>query len=254
MNTPAPQDLIVVWFSCGAASAVAAKKTIEKFGGSNEIKIVNNPVAEEDADNRRFLKDVEIWLGRKIEIATNSKYPSCSAVEVWKDRKFMSSPQGAPCTMELKKHARQQWEANNKPDWHVLGFTYDEINRYERFVLTERPNTLPVLIDQKISKQRCFEILAAADIELPRVYRLGYPNANYIGCVKANSPTYWNHVRKHHPDVFEARAAQSREIGAKLARVNNKRIFLDELHPRQKGRPMKQFSLDCGIFCEENFS
>ena len=254
MNTPAPQDLIVVWFSCGAASAIAAKKTIEKYGATNQIRIVNNPVMEEDEDNRRFLADVEAWLDCKIETAINEKYPSCSAVEVWSDRKFMSSPQGAPCTMELKKRARQQWEAKHKPNWHVLGFTYDEIDRHERFVLTERTNVLPVLIDQKISKQRCFEILAAAGIELPRVYRLGYPNANCIGCVKANSPTYWNHVRKHHPQVFEARAKQSREIGAKLVRVNNERIFLDELHPRQKGRPLKKFNLDCGIFCEEDFS
>ena len=254
MNTPAPNELIVVWFSCGAASAVAAKKTIEKYSKTNQIKIVNNPVAEEDDDNRRFLKDVKSWLGHPIETAANEKYPSCSAVEVWAHRKFMSSPQGAPCTMELKKHARQQWEEKHKPDWHVLGFTYDEIERHERFVLTERSNLLPVLIEQKISKQRCFEILLAAGIELPRVYRLGYPNANCIGCVKASSPTYWNHVRKHHPGVFEARAAQSREIGAKLVRVNNERIFLDELHPLQKGRPMKKFTIDCGIFCEEDFS
>jgi hypothetical protein len=96
-------DTIAVWFSCGAASAVAAFKTIEKYGSSHDIRIVNNPVAEEDADNRRFLFDVEKWLGKKIEYAINPKYPSCSCVDVWADRKFMSGPIGAPCTMELKK-------------------------------------------------------------------------------------------------------------------------------------------------------
>ena len=35
---------ITVWFSCGAASAVAAKKTIELYGESNEIILVNNPI------------------------------------------------------------------------------------------------------------------------------------------------------------------------------------------------------------------
>ena len=50
---------ITVWFSCGAASAVAAKKTIELYGQDNHIRVVNNPIKEEHPDNVRFLKDVE---------------------------------------------------------------------------------------------------------------------------------------------------------------------------------------------------
>ena len=38
---------IVVWFSCGATSAVAAKVTIEKYGKDNNVRIVNNPIKEE---------------------------------------------------------------------------------------------------------------------------------------------------------------------------------------------------------------
>ena len=57
------KPLIVVWFSCGVASAVAAKLTIDQYEATHEIRVVNNPVAEEDNDNRRFLKDVEQWLG-----------------------------------------------------------------------------------------------------------------------------------------------------------------------------------------------
>jgi len=158
---------------------------------------------------------------------------------------------GAPCTIELKKVARQEWERHNHVDYHVLGFTYDERNRHERFVLTERSNVLPVLIEEQITKQDCYHILMQQGIDLPRVYRMGYPNANCIGCVKATSPTYWNHVRKMHPDVFEQRARQSREIGAKLVRVKGKRLFLDELDPSEKGRPMKGMDFECGIFCEE---
>ena len=97
------QSTIVVWFSCGAASAVAAKKTIELYGKTHTVKIVNNPIDEEDDDNLRFLKDVEQWLGVEIEFATNPKYPSAKCVDVWNDKKFMSSPYGAPCTTTLKK-------------------------------------------------------------------------------------------------------------------------------------------------------
>ena len=242
---------IAVWFSCGAASAVAAFKTIEKYGQSHNVRIVNNPIAEEDPDNRRFLLDVEQWLGKKIEFATNSKYPSCSCMDVWAYRRFMSGTIGAPCTMELKKKARQEWEQENTPDWHVLGFTYDERNRHERFVMTERSNVLPVLIEEQITKQQCFEIISSAGIELPSVYLRGYPNANCIGCVKATSATYWNHVRKEDPEVFQQRAEQSREIGCKLVRWKGKRMFLDELPEEAKGRKMKSMDFECGIFCEE---
>jgi hypothetical protein len=248
---PKNGDKIAVWFSCGAASAVAAKKTVELYGSNCTIRIVNNPVVEEDEDNNRFLKDVERWVGCPIEFAINPKYPSCSAEDVWERRKFMSGPMGAPCTLELKKEARQLWEKSNPVDWMVLGFTADEKKRHDRFVLSERDNVLPVLIEQGITKDQCFGILRDAGIALPRIYKMGYPNANCIGCVKATSPTYWNHVRATRPDVFNKRAEQSRRIGARLVLVKGKRLFLDELDPSATGRPLKKMDFECGIFCEE---
>lgn len=243
-------DKIAVWFSCGAASAVAAKKTLELYPDC-DVRILNSPILEEDEDNRRFLSDVQDWLDKPIEIIRSSKFPSQSAVEVWDKRRFMSSVSGAPCTVELKKVPRQIWEADNDVDWHVLGFTAEEEHRAKRFVLTERDNLLPVLVNQKIGKVECMEIISAAGIALPRVYKMGYPNANCIGCVKATSPTYWNLVRKTHPDVFEQRAKQSREIGVKLTRVNGERIFLDELNKDYEGHPIKNGFAECGLFCEE---
>ena len=56
---------IVVWFSCGAASAIAAKLTLDKYGKDNNVRIVNNPIKEEHEDNLRFLKDVEKWIGKE---------------------------------------------------------------------------------------------------------------------------------------------------------------------------------------------
>ena len=245
------KKIIAVWFSCGAASAVAAKVTLEKYGETHDVRIINNPVAEEDIDNRRFLRDVEKWLGKQIDIAVNPKFESCSAVDVWNQRNYMAGVSGAPCTFELKKKARQEWENKHKPNWHVLGFTADEVYRAERFKLSERENLLPVLIDEGLSKSDCFRILMDAGIDMPRIYKMGYPNANCIGCVKATSPTYWNHVRDKHPDVFNNRCKQSRDIGAKLVRVKGKRIFLDELKETDTGRPMKNLDFECGIFCEE---
>jgi hypothetical protein len=242
---------IAVWFSCGAASAVAAKLTLDRFGETHDVRIVNNPIADERPDNQRFLRDVQSWIGRTIESATNVNYPNCSITEIFEKRKYMSGPLGAPCTMLLKKEARQQWEQRNHPDWTVMGFTTDERRRHQNFVLTERETTIPVLIDAGLSKDDCFRIVTEAGIELPDMYRRGYPNANCPGCVKATSPTYWNHVRVTDPDVFASRSEQSRRFGVRLVKHKGERIFLDELPSDAKGRPMKSMNIECGIFCEE---
>lgn len=273
---------IVVWFSCGAASAVAAKKTKEKYGKTHNVIIVNNPVKEEHPDNLRFLKDIEKWIGQEIITAKNSAYPNASITEIFDKRKYMSGIEGAPCTMLLKKGARYEFEKNNKVDFHVLGFTIDEQKRHDKFVKFERENLIPVLIDLKLTKGDCFEILIEAGIEIPEIYKLGYPNANCIGCVKSQSPAYWNLVRRTFISVFNHRAEQSRRIGVKLVKIHAKylpylikkgqfyydvktneqistvsskgkishsvRIFLDELDPNVKGGKIK--SWECGIFCD----
>lgn len=245
------RPVIAVWFSCGAASAVAAKKTIELYSNTHDIRIMNTPVAEEHPDNRRFLSDAEQWLGVEIEIVTPSKFPNSSAVDVWEKKRYMSGIAGAPCTYELKRVARQEWEAVNRHDHLVLGFTIDEQARAERFKLTERSNLLDVLISLKLSKLDCFEILVSEGIRLPEIYKMGFPNANCVGCVKASSPNYWALVRKNFPDVFQSRVNQSRDIGCKLLRMNGKRVFLDELPQNICSAEMKTDYYECGLFCEE---
>lgn len=245
--TPNTGDKIVVWFSCGAASAVAAKKTIEKYGETCTVLIVNNPIKEEGEDNPRFKSDVSKWLGQIIIEAGNKDYPSNSCVEVWEKVRFMSGPKGAPCTRILKKEARYQFERENKIDWHVMGYTADEKHRHDRFVKEERANVLPVLIDEGLTKSDCIDLVECADIVVPEAYKLGLPNANCYGCVKATSPTYWNHIRIIKPEVFKERAEQSRRIGARLVRYKGKRIFLDELPADAKGRKLKSY--ECSIWC-----
>jgi 3'-phosphoadenosine 5'-phosphosulfate sulfotransferase (PAPS reductase)/FAD synthetase len=240
---------ICVWFSSGAASAVAAKLIIDKYKKYNNILVVNNPIQEEHPDNKRFLKDIEKWINHPIISHVNPKFPNHSIVEVFEKIKYMSNVNGgASCTYNLKKKARYDFEKNNNIDFHVLGFTYDEKKRHERFVKFERTNVIPILIENKITKGRCLEILSENNIKIPYIYKLGFPNANCIGCVKSQSPTYWNLVRKHFPDDFKNRAQQSRKLGVKLVKRKGDRIFLDELKPSDKGGKIKSF--ECGIFCD----
>lgn len=248
---PHPGDVIAVWFSNGAASAIAWQETLRRYGKLCDVRAVNNPVLEEDADNLRFGEAVSAWLGRPLVKHTNPEFQAASADDVWRRERAMVFPYGAPCTRALKKQARQDYERRHRVDWHVLGFTVEEQHRYDRFTLTERSNVLPVLIEAGLTKQDCLDRLIAAGVTPPRVYAQGFPNANCIGCVKAQSPTYWNLVRRMYPTVFEERASLSRDLGVKLAKWRGKLMHLDELPADAKGRPLKTMNVECGSFCEE---
>tara|TARA_R110001583_G_C5514701_1_gene397056 strand:+ start:58 stop:819 length:762 start_codon:yes stop_codon:yes gene_type:complete len=242
---------IAVWFSCGAASAVAAKLIVDYYGYSNIVYVCNNPIKEEGEDNPRFLQDVSDWIGYPIKKIKSTKYPNASCKEVWDNKKYMSGIYGAPCTLELKKKPRQEWEARYRPDYTVLGFTAEEQSRADRFRLTERDTLLTPLIDLGLTKQDCFNIINKAGLRLPDLYKNGHPNANCLGCVKVNSPTYWNWLRVTYPKVFKDRLEQSDRIGTKLVRVKGEYISLKDLNPKAKGNKMKSYDVDCGIFCEE---
>lgn len=247
-------EVIAVWVSCGAASAAAAILACRMYGDVADIRLVNNPIAEEHEDNQRFVDDLSAYLGRPIERIVNPAWPSASIFDVFEKRRYMSGVAGAPCTGELKKKARQHWEGQNRADWHVMGFTAEERHRHDRFTLTERENVLPILIDRGMTKDDCGRMLVSLGLRLPEVYSLGMPNANCVGCVKASSPTYWNLIRKIAPERFAKMSEMSRDIGAKLVELRGERIFLDELPQHAKGGNLKKMDLDCGFFCEEKWS
>ena len=251
---------IVCWFSCGAASACAAKLAIKEYG-KDMVRVVNNPVINEHEDNRRFLKDCEDWLGVKIESAINPCFKDCDITKVFDEYGMMSSPHFAPCTLELKQMARQQWERDNdfqrERDLIVLGFTSEETNRRDRFNQSEKNKGYQLwcpLIEEGWNKHRCFNELERAKIKLPEIYtKYEFPNANCIGCVKSGSVWYWNLVKKHFPEVFRQRMEQSRKYGCRLVERFNKgkidHLFLDELNDDMKGRKPKSCYVECGIFC-----
>lgn len=241
---------IVCWFSCGAASAVAAWMVLQKHRQHHNVEIVYNPVANEHPDNLRFKYDIEKRFGTTILEAKNPLYPNANIEEVFDARKVMSTVHGyAPCTEELKKKARYEYEKTHDIDFHVMGFTADESRRHDRFVMYERSNVWPVLINAKVTKRMCFDILKYLNVAIPLTYYQGIPNANCIGCVKSSSPTYWNLIRKFYPEVFDRRCEQSRRLGCRLVVRKGERIFLDELKKTDKGGVLATY--ECGIWCDK---
>lgn len=239
------QTKVYSWFSCGAASAVATKKAIELY--PNTEPVYCDLLADEHADNLRFLKDCEQWFGQPVRIIKSESFNSVD--DVFEKTRYMSGVRGARCTTEMKKVPRLNLAQPD--DVHVFGYTADkkELKRRDNFLL-HNPDLICrwPLIDLAITKTRCFSILSEAGIALPQMYALGYRNNNCLGCVKSSSPGYWSKIKKDFPDVFERRCKQSRALGVRLIEIrHHERIFLDELPDRHF--PYKGENISCGPEC-----
>lgn len=238
---------VLARFSCGAASAVATKLAIEKYG--DVVTIFYNDTGSEHSDNHRFLKDCEAWFNKPVTVLRHETY--MDIWELFRKVRFLSSPHGAPCTGEMKrKPGEAVWKLG---DIEIFGYTSDEAHRLERFRRDNQERIIECpLIDSGITKEACMERLAQVGIEIPAMYRLGFRNNNCIGCVKArDNLDYWKRVRKHFPEIFAEASSIERELKTTINRITRKGvrtpIYLDEIPPGDPKGPDPRIS--CGLFC-----
>ncbi len=239
---------MIVWFSCGAPSAIAAKEAIKHYSHCYEVLIVNcDTRPSEHSDNYRFSAECEQWFGQPIIYIRNEDYETVD--DVFEKTKYMAGIAGARCTTELKKLPRLKFAGPD--DIHVFGYTLEEIKRCRSFAMRNPELKLKwILIERCWTKQGCITELRNEGILEPMMYRLGFDNNNCPGCVKASSPWYWSMIRKHFPDVFQRRCEQSRKLGVRLVEIkHHDRIFLDELPDREFPKRKKKEMLSCGPEC-----
>lgn len=228
----------VCWFSCGVSSFVAC------YLAKDIDRIIYTHIENQHPDSLRFLHDCEQILGREIEILQSDKYKSVD--DVIEKTKCINTAYGAPCTKWLKKQVRKDWERENwEHHTYVWGYDTDEKRRADRVMdtMTDFEHEFP-LIEHGLSKKECHGIAEKLGLKRPKMYDLGYPNNNCIGCVKGGMG-YWNKIRIDFPEVFERRAKQEREIGRSCI----KGVFLDELAP-DRGKMDIEIMEDCTIACQ----
>lgn len=214
-----------------------------------------------DADSHRFIDDLEQWYGKAIIRLRNPDFTNID--EVFERRKYLSGMNGAPCTGYMKFSPREMFELPS--DRHYWGYTADKLDvaRFDRMV-ADYPfmKQRAPLVEMGVTKKDAHAILRQHGIKRPRVYDLGFPNGNCIGCVKSSSPNYWALIRKEFPEVFERRNDQCRRFGARLVILGrrkdengksvNVRGFLDEIPADQ---PTKVRGADfggCGFHCKSD--
>lgn len=244
---------IVCQFSCGAASAVATKLTLASYGLSHDVEVINAFIKNEHPDNRRFLADCEQWFGIPITVLRDTKYGADTRT-LFQKRRFLKSAQGAPCSKALKRDVLDAW--GRLSDTVVLGYTADEQDRYDRWIDAHNDTrVIAPLIDARLGKADVLALVERAGLVLPLMYRLGYHNANCIGCVKGGMG-YWNKIRRDFPDDFEEMAQIEESIGpgARLlyhrsGPLKGQRFYLRELDPKA-GRYDDEPSIECSGSCE----
>ena len=217
----------LIWFSTGAASFTAAQLMLRE---NPEAILVRCETGNEDPDNYRFEADAVRLLNRQVTLLRSEDY--ADVWDVFQRRRYMSGIAGAPCTGEMKIAPRVAFQRPD--DVHVFGYTADreDVERFARLKATYFEMTVRApLIEAGITKAASLAMVERAGLDLPRSYAMGFPNANCLGtgCVKATSPDYWALYRHHFPEKFALTAAYSREIGARLARIKDERIFIDEI-------------------------
>lgn len=231
---------VLVWFSCGAASACAAKLTLEQYPDAEVLYC--DTLKYEHPDNLRFLRDIENWIDKPVIFLRSEDYSDI--FDVFKKTKWLVGNGMARCSIELKAKVRQAYARPD--DTHVLGLCSDEAGRIAKFEIDNPELYLKwTLQEMGWSKQTCIAYLNQAGIELPAMYRLGYNNNNCIGCVKGGRG-YWNKIRQDFPKAFARMAAQERQMNVSIF----PEYFLDEM-PRTAGNHKKELSIECSVVCSQ---
>ena len=246
-------SFVLCWFSCGITSAVACKKAIDKY---ENVQIYYMEIDSAHDDNERFILDCEKWYGQKIHRIRSHKYKD--QFDVIEKTRYVNGPDGARCTLELKKNVRFELEDRMKPDLfdpdkprfsnqvHGYEWKISEITRAIDYMMDfPYTNALFPLIEDRLTKENCAQILLDAGIDLPIMYLLGYNNNNCVGCVKGGKG-YWNKIRIDFPKVFAAMAILERKIGRSCI----KGCFLDELNP-EDGKTPTPIIPNCSVVCDD---
>lgn len=235
---------IVCRFSCGAASAVATKLALRKYG-HDRVEITYCDPGSEHPDNKRFLADCVRWFNKPVTVLRSAEY--VDTWDVWERRRFIASQAGAICTGELKRKPAHPFERPD--DVLVMGYTVEEAERAASLRAQNFERTIETpLIDAGLTKADCLGMLDRAGIALPAMYLLGFQNNNCIGCPKGGRG-YWNMIRRHFPEAFARMAKLQRELDVAFwVEPDGTRVFLDNLDPN-RGVQHDEPSIECSVMC-----
>ena len=211
--TYSPQH--VVCFSGGHSSALVAVEVVRRYG-TNGVVLLNHDINPrvEDADVKRFKREVAAHLGLPITQANHARWEEWDQFDVTEHARAFKVKNGEElCTNRLKTKPFRGWLAGNCPPGTATlyyGFDANEIARIRRratIVAEWGYETAYPLAHWDRTIQSTREI----GIEPPLTYST-FKHANCVGCLKAGWQ-HWYVVRATRPDVWERAKLAEERIG-----------------------------------------
>jgi 3'-phosphoadenosine 5'-phosphosulfate sulfotransferase (PAPS reductase)/FAD synthetase len=193
----------VVSLSGGTASAVVGDLVLKKYGRDN-VTLFFMDTNWEDEDLHRFLKDLESYWEKEIVRVKDGRTP----LQVGEDVKFMLNSRVRQCSIQLKiKPFKEMILKHEKPVTIHLGLDWSEEHRmatpkkqYEEIkgVFVDYP-----LIWKPITTKKYSEIVESWGIEIPRMYKMGYPHNNCGGRCIAQGRATWKRTQHFFPERYQ---------------------------------------------------
>lgn len=250
---------VVVNYSGGICSFLAAKRAAERFGAHN-ITLLFADTREEDADLYRFLREGADYLNASL-VEVHSPYTMDELID--KENAIPSSRMGF-CTRQLKQKPADAWIKANAPDaLRVFGIDWTETHRMEGLIrrFGESNVWCPMTESPYLMKAQMLDVVRELGIKIPRLYAEGFQHNNCGGgCVKAGQSS-WAHLLRMRPDTYaiwearEARISDRRGFTCAVLRDRangaDRPLSLKEFRERVNRNDFDTFDFGgCGCFLE----
>lgn len=203
----------VVLYSGGHSSALAAVETVRQYGPENVILLNHdiNPRVE-DADIKRFKREVATYLGLPITYANMESVDQKDHFDVCVDQKAFKygMQSSAICTRKLKTEPFARWLSDQDRDLElVYGFDETEQKRIVRRtqIMGEQGYRCVYPLTSKIKLRNIEDV----GIRRPDTYKT-YRHANCIGCLKGGRQ-HWYCVYCLRPDIWHKAKWAEQKIG-----------------------------------------
>lgn len=246
----------VAGISSGLSSAVMYRRLLARYGADSVVGVFEDTLIE-DADNYRFLAEIEAW-GRPFVRLAEGRDP----YQVAEDKQIIPNQKIAPCTAVLKIQPFMRWIKSTYPEpgevtIHI-GYDFSEMHRCaatrRNYEAAGYHVDFPLL--WKPYEYRPYAQVAREDwgIEPPRMYAQGYSHANCGGlCVKQGKRD-WLRTLVLYPDRYARREAWEQRMREHPTRANyallrhveggvQRPMTLRELRERHEAGTADQLSL-----------
>lgn len=226
--------------SGGAASWLAARRVIDKYGKGNVLLVFADTLFE-SAGLYRFLDAAVVNLGARFIRLCEGRDPW----QVFEDENFLGNSRADPCSRILKRELIDDWVSAR---WevedvvHYFGFDWTEEHRLEilRPYFAPARVVAPLSWPPYLSKAQIIDAARQAGLPISGLYEDGFDHDNCAGrCVKAGQAHYAKLLQLR-PETYADVEARESKMRARLGNIS---ILRDRTGGVTKPLPLDEFRL-----------